>query len=152
MDLVDFVSKARTKTWAGGMDKGRSNRTGSRGSLVYQEGNLRYEDEYFGEDRFQGQEIVYQDDKPVWGMVYYGGMVAENGIDSQDEFGFLKRALLVKAQKARLTGIAVYSEGDRSYRCETKGDWSDFRGEEKIRSRDVIVHRVVFAGGIIKEI
>ena len=75
MDWVSFVAKARTKTWVGGMDKGNPGRQGSRGSLVYEEGNLRYEDEYFGEDRFQGQEIVYQDNKPVWGMVYYGGII-----------------------------------------------------------------------------
>lgn len=149
MDLVSFITRARTKTWAGGMDKGKPSRKKSRGSLVYKQGNLRYEDEYFGEDRFQGQEIVYQDNKPVWGMVYYGGIVSQAEANSLEEFKFLKRALVTKAHKARLSGKIVYSEKHRTYQCQVKGNWNNFRGKEKISTNGKIVHEVFFAGGII---
>lgn len=133
------------------MDKGKPSRKGSRGTLVYQEGNLRYEDEYFGEDRFQGQEVIYRDNKPVWGMVYYGGIVKQAKVDSQNEFGFLKRALMTKAQKARLNGKAVYSERNRVYRCQVQGGWINFRGNEKIITNGKIVCEIFFAGGMITE-
>ena len=147
--LIKFIAKARVNTWAGDLGKGPAKRDGSEGVYVYAENDLRYMDEYFGAKRFQGQEIVYQVDQPIWGMVYYGGIPAGIDVDADAEFAFLKKALLKESTRARLPGIIEYLAGDHAYYCETNGDISDFQGEEIIKAKGQITHQMWFAGGSI---
>ena len=53
--------------------------------MEYQKGDYLYRDIYFsGEENFIGQEVVYQNNSPVWSMVYCGS------VEPKEVFDFLK--------------------------------------------------------------
>lgn len=150
MELKEFISEARKNTWAGNLGKNRSGRTGSKGVFIFEKDGLRYEDEYFGGARFQGEEIVYSEGKPIWGMVYYGGIPFGVNVDETEEFNFLKKALLEKSDTARISGKTEFKDAERYYSCEIHGGLDNFNGKEIIKHKDNITHEVMFAGGDIK--
>ncbi len=150
MELKEFLSEARKNTWAGNLGKNESGRTGSEGIFIFEKDGLRYEDEYFGRARFQGEEIVYFQDKPIWGMVYCGGIPFGVDVNKTEEFDFLKKALLERSDTARISGKTEFQDPKRTYLCEIKGDLDNFSGKEIIKHKNVITHEVIFLGGNIK--
>ena len=150
IEIKEFIARARINTWAGGLGKQGAKRTGSEGVFVFEEGELKYEDEYFGGPRFQGEEIVYENGKPVWGMVYFGGVPESVDVNSEEEFDFLKKALLSQNKLARFPRVAEYEEGEREYSCLVDGEMNNFTGHETVTHKGTVTHEVFFAGGIIK--
>ncbi len=150
MNIKEFIPKARMQTWTAEKGKQVGRRPGSEGVYIYEEGDLKYEDEFFGNGRFQGHEIVYEKDKPIWGMIYYGGIPDNIRVNLEDEFNFLRKALTQTALTARLQGDSNFSEGNRAYNSKVSGTIDDFKGEETIIFNGVITHEVFFAGGAIR--
>lgn len=149
MDLKEFLVAARKNTWASGGGKESSARTGSEGRFVFEKEGWRYEDEFFGGKLFQGEEIVYLNDRPVWGMVYAGGIPAEAEVDSETEFEFLKQALVTYVDKARFPGQVKFAKEERVYISDFVGSLDLFLGREIVRLKGKITHEVFFTGGKI---
>lgn len=150
MNLKEFIPKARIQTWTVEKGKQVGRRPSSEGVYIYEEGELKYEDEFFGNGRFQGQEIVYEKGKPIWGMIYYGGIPKDITVNPEEEFNFLRKALTQTAPTARLEGDSNFSESKRTYKSKVLGTIDDFKGEETIIFSGVVTHEVFFAGGVIK--
>lgn len=149
MDLQEFITHARKNTWAGGGGKKASARTGSEGQFVFEKEGYRYEDEYFGSRRFQGQEVVYLNGRPAWGMVYAGGVPEGMDVNPEEEFAFLKQALMAFTDKARFPGKVQYEKDKRAYGCEFIGTMNLFLGREYVKLSGQITHEVFFTGGKI---
>ena len=70
--LSDFLKKAKKNTYASEQaTKVPPLRPGSK-DYEFTECNLTYHDTYFGGRWFIGQEVVYENDIPIWGMGYNG--------------------------------------------------------------------------------
>ena len=127
--LARFLVEAKRRTYASQEGKVTSPRQGAK-DLAYQRGGYSYRDSYFGELDSSGQEVVYQNDLPIWGMNYYGRMLV-----TEVPRGFielLRLALMSVEVSAPFRGCRVLSRGRYMYRCHSEGDVLSFSGKETI--------------------
>ena len=79
-ELIDFLIKAKQKTYAGHGAETAPCRPASH-DVRYEEktesGVLLYIDTYLGGKNFSGEEALWRDDLPLWSMNYYGRVTAE---------------------------------------------------------------------------
>jgi len=52
----------------------------------FEQDQFTYHDTFFGDRDFIGEEIVYKQDRPVWGANYFGFILA-NEIEEAGRFG-----------------------------------------------------------------
>jgi hypothetical protein len=146
-ELIAFILEAKRKTYAAEGAHAPSSRPASI-DLPYRAGKYFYLDSYLGGFDFIGEEAVWRDEQPVWGMNYHGYMLVP---EVPDGFGdFLKRALLGVTAKGPYRGPGFYKEGEFEYRCEWEGAPDRFEGRETIWVGLKPVYELVFNGGIIR--
>lgn len=141
---VDFLIRAKKGTYAGKGEEGLSSRPNSH-DLQYREGNLLYIDTYLGGEQFAGEEALWQDNIPFWSMNYVGRVLSE-GFSGD----FLKEALRLVPKKHPYRGPLIYQNGDYTYHCVLRGEFSWFHGYEEIFWNNQKVYECFFHGGCIK--
>ncbi len=146
--LLQFLLKARTKTYAGGGGKVKPALKDAK-QLEYQEEDWLYRDIYYtGNGIFMGLETVYYKDKAVWNMSYYGNFqkMSEAEVDS-----ILRKALQENWQTARTWQSVEWEHDEYRYVCEPDFDGSidEMAGSEKIFKNGEEVYYFWYAGGII---
>ena len=153
-ELNSFLGKAMLATYAGGGSRVETTQRPGFVELEHRDGPWSYRDSYAGFIRSVGHEVVWEDQRPIWSMIYGGGMTP--GFTDSDEFaeqtfGFLKKAMSTgeKRQKFQPRGPDVLEDGDWKYESEWDGTISDFIGSEKISFKDKIVFTHDFRGGLI---
>src|SRR5579885_2403837 len=105
--LEQFIIRAKQHTYAGGGKKLLPYRLGSK-DLQYAEGDWAYHDSYLGESDFIGQEIVYYQGKPVWGMNYFGVILRPDEITSAQAGEMIKRSLTRLYLEGRFLGAFAH--------------------------------------------
>ena len=75
-NLRDFILLAKQNSYVGGGAKLLPYRLGSHDLQFIRKDDWAYHDSYVGENDFIGEEIVYFQNKPVWGMNYYGRILS----------------------------------------------------------------------------
>lgn len=144
--LIDFLIKARSKTYAGNAGKVTSAFKDSF-QLEYKEDYWFYRDVYNNGNRlFMGFETVYFQDKPVWSMSYYGNFqkLSEIEIDK-----ILRKTLIDNKNKTRLWQNIKYNFDNYRYICEASGSIDELNGTETIYRDDKTVYFFYYAGGYI---
>jgi hypothetical protein len=144
-DFAAFLLRAKRATYAGG-DLGQvaPSRPASH-DLAYREGSYAYLDTYLGGYAFIGEEAVWQDETPVWGMNYYGTMTVAEIPDGFSEF--LKFSLRQAPAEAPYRGPASFVDGRYSYACRWEGSLEMVRGDEQIFLDGEEIYRLYFHGG-----
>ena len=71
-ELRQFIHNASKKTYASGDENLRKKNDDGSTTIVYEEGDYRYHDNYFGGEPFAGRMVIFYKNQPVWIMVYYG--------------------------------------------------------------------------------
>ena len=145
-EIVPFLQRAKRSTYAAGIESTQSSRPGSH-DLPYQEGEYLYIDTYLGGHRFIGEEAVWREGKPLWGMNYYGWMLVD--IIPEGFSPFLKDALFQVPQDAPYRGPADFASGRFSYSCRWEGNLDSFTGNEWIEFDRVKIYALNFHGGAI---
>ncbi|MAT40823.1 MAG: XRE family transcriptional regulator [Anaerolineaceae bacterium] len=147
--FTQFLIKAKQNTYAGGGDFTKSSRPTSK-DLTFKEGELVYLDSYLGDLDFLGEEAVWYQNKPVWGMNYFGRMTTEK---TPTGFGqFLKSTLLQVPEEMPFRGPEEYSEGEFRYTCTVEGDLTWFRGKELVFYKGEKIYQLYFHGGKIRSV
>ena len=152
MDLVElerFIVAAKRQTYVGGGTPAPSSRTGSH-DLGWQDGVWRYLDSYFGGSDFLGQEVVWNGNKPVWAMNYYGCILKPELIDAQRAGATIKAALSAMYAEGRFLGGWSFDGPHGLYEDFSEGDVSHFSGHETIRCAGEVAYRLDYHGGLIK--
>lgn len=129
-ELNAFVVRAKSATYVGGRGQVDPGRTASH-DLEYREGTLVYRDSYFGGTQFLGQETVHADGRPIWGMNYYGYLLA-GSISAFTAGETIKASLTALYGEGRFLGGFRYETEGLVYVDETEGDVERFRGVEHI--------------------
>lgn len=142
--LITFLVEAKKSTYATHQNKINSIRIGSH-DYIYNKGQYKYCDSFFGASSFSGQEIVYNDDCVCWSMNYYGTVYSD--YFSGD---FLKEALLMVNEKRPFRGPEIYTRGEYTYVSQVTGDFLIFQGHEEIYYQSQKIYDALFHGGIIK--
>lgn len=147
--LEAFILAAKAATYVGDGALVVSCRPRSH-DLVYAAGAFRYLDSYFGDSDFIGEEVVYEAGEPVWGMNYYGTILAPDAITAAEAGAMIKSSLSRLYAAGRFLGGWEHAEGDLMYQDVSQGDWMRFSGREWIEKGGEIVYELVYHGGLIR--
>jgi len=116
----------------------------------FEKDGLIYHDTYFGGRDFIGGEIVYENEKPVWGANYFG-FVLDEKVSEKDVYDFLRKALMQEYDDViPVRGPSNFSDDNKEYRFLVDGDLANFSGKEEISFGGKVVYRCLIHGGIIK--
>jgi hypothetical protein len=146
-DFIRFFVSAKIAAYAGGAAESASTRPASH-DLRYAEGAYEYVDTYLGGFEFIGEEAVWKNGAPLWGMNYYGYMLVAEMPEGFSHF--LKESLKLVPAEAPYRGPETYSEGEFEYRCAWKGVLEYFTGREEIWWKGEEIYALDFHGGEIK--
>ena len=144
--LKEFLCEARKNTYAASASPIDNPRLLASEQLEFQKGDYSYRDIYFsGGKRFIGQEIVYQESKPVWGMNYIGDTIGKL------ETSFLKESLFKLVKMCRLGGACEYEKREFKYQDQGQGNLEEFSGKEVIFSGGKNIYKLNYQGGIVSD-
>jgi hypothetical protein len=116
--------------------------------MFYREGIFFYRDRYFGFNPFIGEEVVWENDRVIWGMNYYG-VVTDEAVSAGDMYHFLQKAMQQITIERPFRGPSDYLEGDFRYHDESEGDLNQFSGKEIIFLQNRQVYVLTYQGGRI---
>lgn len=146
--LLQFLLKARTKTYAGSGSGVSPSLKGSK-QLEYKEGAWLYRDVFYvGKGIFTGLEVVHYQNKPVWSMSYYGNF---KKMTEEETDKILRGALVANWNTARIWKYVEWQKGDYEYICQPDFGTSieGFGGGETISKKGKDVYSFFYAAGLI---
>lgn len=142
--LKEFISEARQNTYAGGYTPSDAPRLVGSSQFDFQKGDYAYRDIFFnGDKKFIGQEVVYLNSKPVWGVNYIGNTIGKL------EANFLKQSLLKLSEKCRFGEVCEYEKREFKYQDQGQGNLGEFSGQEQIFVEGKSVYKLNYQGGLI---
>lgn len=144
--FVKFLIKAKQNTYAGSGAMTQSSRTASK-DLSFREGNWSYLDTYVGDFHFIGEEVVWYEHTPIWGMNYFGRMLVEK--IPPGFVTFLKEILLQVPPEMPFRGPEEVIGKDFSYSCSVEGGLDCFLGQEFITMQGKRIYQLYFHGGAL---
>jgi len=151
VDVLDaFLREANLSTYANENVKKASPLRPGSSDYHFEKGDLTYHDTYFGATKFVGEEIVYKNGKPAWGMNYYGFTVS-NEI-SEGLFDAILRPALMSGSGDNIPvrGPKEFVNGDWKYTLNADCDLANFIGREEISKNGKVVCRLHCHGGFIE--
>ena len=146
-ELKQFIHSASKNTYASGDTNIRQRNEDKSTTIVYEEGDYKYHDNYFGGEPYGGREIVFYKNKPLWMMVYYGYMM--EGTNQEEITKVLLGALSNSTLDMPYRGPKEYIDGDLKYVNELEGDVENFKGEEKILKGNTLLYSARYMGGLV---
>ena len=149
-ELLKFLLKARTKTYAGEGEKVKAVLGGSE-QLEYKENNWFYRDVYYnGNGIFVGLETIYYQDKAIWSMSYYGNY---KGMTEEEVDKILRKALIENWETARTWQNVEWQSEDYKYICEPdfNGSIEEMAGLEKILRGGKEIYKFFYAGWLLNQ-
>ena len=148
--LAVFLNEANKCTYANkDAPKAASSRLGSE-DYHFEKDGLIYHDTYFGGRDFIGEEVVYKNNEPVWGLNYYGYILSET-TNEKELYGFLRQALMQEySDIIPVRGPKNYQNNDWEYNSSADGELDRFTGIEEIYRAGVLVYKCHYHGGFIE--
>ena len=149
--LEAFLEEANLHTYANeNAEKASPLRPGSS-DYHFEKGDLTYHDTYFGATKFIGEEIVYKNGKPAWGMNYYG-FTLNNEIREGLFDSILRPALMSgSGDNIPVRGPKEFINGEWKYTFNAEGSLANFTGLEEISKNGEVVCRLHCHGGFIEK-
>lgn len=150
-ELINFLIEAKKSTYAleTGGSKVDSTRLASN-DFEYKKDNMIYHDTFFGGINFIGNEVLYLDELPVWGMNYYGNTL-DKGLSEEAMDRALRPALMQVGtdDTIPIRGPKEFNNNGYKYTFKVEGDMSNFKGVEEIYKDDKLIYRLICSGGVI---
>jgi Domain of unknown function (DUF5680) len=143
--LSAFLVTAKKSTYAAGDTAKKIIEADKSTTLVCEDGDWRYHDNYFGGEPYGGREVVFFQNLPVYIMVYYG-WVAESVADVQAVYKTLQGALMLIPEDAPFRGPKKYNQNGVAYTNSFEGTIDNFCGEEHITSE---LYTAKYIGGLV---
>lgn len=145
-EIKQFLLRANEFGYGNESTKELDEKDGSH-TIVYEEGDWLFHDNFFGGEPFGGRDVISYQGKPVWMMVYYG-FVTDLSLQA-DIYRFLKKALRNFTEDMPYRGPKELAEGGWAYQNDVKGDFGRFSGEETIMYNGKEVYRCRYQGGVV---
>lgn len=147
--LCKFLVKAKKSTYAAGAAAKKIVEADKSTTLIFEDGDLRYHDNYFGGEPFGGREVVFLQNQPIYIMTYYG-LVDESVVDFEVVYKVLQKALSLIPEDHPFRGPKECVEGDLTYTNLYTGEIDNFFGEEKINlSNGREIYKARYVGGFV---
>jgi len=149
-ELCKFLVKAKKATYASGDDAKKIIGDDKSTTIVFEDGDWKYHDNYFGGEPFGGREVVFFQDQPVYIMVYYG-KVAESISNFKVVYKILQKALSLIPEDKPFRGPREYHEDNFSYINSFTGEVNNFFGKEIIKEGEKEVYKAIYSGGFVNQ-
>jgi len=146
--LHAFIIAAKAATYVGDGQPVNPCREKSH-DLGFSQGSFNYLDSYFGGQNFIGEEVVYLQNEPVWGMNYYGVVLKPEHITAAEAGGMIKASLSKMYAAGRFLGGWQHTQGSLVYYDTSNGDLAHFTGYEWIERDGNKVYELFYHGGLI---
>jgi len=146
--LLSFLLEASRCGYAAGRSAVKVREADDSTTIVYDHGDWRFHDNYFGGEPYGGREVVFLSGRPVWMAVYYG-WVEGAGVEAERVYSFLQRALREAPAAFPIRGPDEFSEGSSTYRNVHEGGVANFSGEETIHEGGRRVYTARYLGGLV---
>ena len=149
-NIRDFLIEAKKQTYANENGKRIASTRKESHDYEYSKNNLTYHDTYFGGINFMGEEVVYENNIPIWGMNYYG-ITLDNNLSEEAMDKALRPALMQVGNDDTIPvrGPKEYINGKYKYTFHVTGDLDYFEGEESIYVDEKRVYILKCHGGLI---
>ncbi len=152
-DLIAFLIFAKKNAYAnidGATEIIRYEKSGAI-KIIVRKGDWEYTDKYVGSESFIGQEVIYQNGKPVWSMSYHGRVFAKDEETKQKLVLFLKNALSNVSEESLFRGPRIHVDTEFTYINTFHGELDFFNGEEMIskKSGNGVLYELRYHGGNI---
>jgi len=149
-ELCQFLVTAKKQTYAAGDRAKKTIEKDKSTTMVFEQGDWRYHDNYFGGEPFGGREVVFFQGQPVYIMTYYG-WVEESVTDFNQVYAVLQKALSQIPEDRPFRGPEQIIDGDFSY-CNTfTGEVDNFSGQEVITRDGRIIYTTKYIGGLVDQ-
>ena len=151
MELCDFLVLAKRNAYIGEDSVHKNYRAMDDGCMecVYVSGDFMYRDRYYGNEIFNGREVVFEKKKPIWAMTYHGDLL-DPDVSLKDVYNFLGSALFAMNEKFPSRGPKFFSEGRFAYINHLNGSVQKFMGQESILFDNKKVYELCYHGGMVK--
>jgi len=148
--LASFLEEANQNTYANKDAKRSDSLRPESQDYHFKKEGLTYHDTYFGAKNFIGEEIVYENGKPVWGMNYYGFLTGDDA-KHKEVYIFLRKALMQKYNDIiPVRGPKEFSDDNLKYVNSAEGGLEKFTGKEKILADEKSIYECFYHGGFIE--
>lgn len=144
--LLRFLLEAGQRGYAAGGSAVKTREVDHSTTIVLEQGEWRFHDNYFGGEPYGGREVVFLRGRPVWMAVYYGQV---DGANVDAVYSFLQRALHRAPAEFPVRGPETFSEGPFSYRNVHEGGAMSFSGQETIEEDGQAVYTARYIGGLV---
>lgn len=146
--IKDFLIKSNRNGYGNNNVSPADEADGSH-TIIFNDGNWKFHDNYFGGEPYGGREVISYHNKPVWIMVYYGWV---NDISLiSDIYTFLKESLLNFTEDMPYRGPSSFTKDNWEYINKVNGEFSNFSGEEIIYLGGKEMFRTKYSGGLINQ-
>ena len=150
-ELCKFLVKAKKSTYAAGDVAKKIIETNKSTTLIFEDGDWKYHDNYFGGEPYGGREVVFFQNFPVYMMVYYGWII-EGVSDVQGVYKTLQGALTLIPEDKPFRGPKKYNLDNFEYINVFEGDIDNFFGEEIIKSENGNeIYKAKYIGGLVDQ-
>lgn len=145
--LKNFILEASRATYASGNEFIKQKQEDGSTTIVYENSEYKYHDNYFGGEPYGGREVIFKDNKPIWMMIYYG-FVYEN-IENKEVYPFLTESLSNSTINMPYRGPVIHIRDNWKYENKFIGDVDKFSGTEKIFKDEVCIYEASYMGGLV---
>jgi hypothetical protein len=146
--LCKFLVEAKKSTYAAGENAKKIVEKDKSITIIFENGDFKYHDNYFGGEPFGGREVVFLQNNPIYIMTYYGSV--KDSVLSPEIIKVLLKSLLLIPEDYPFRGPKEYADGGLIYKNSYTGEIDNFFGEEIISSSDgKEIYKVRYAGGFI---
>ena len=150
-ELCKFLVKAKKSTDAAGEAAKKIVDADKSSTLIFEDGDWKYHDNYFGGEPYGGREVVFFQNSPVYMMVYYGWVI-ESVSDVQAVYKTLQGALTLIPEDKPFRGTKKYNLEGVEYINVFDGEINNFFGEEIIKSADGNeIYKAKYIGGLVDQ-
>ncbi|MEI7451694.1 MAG: DUF5680 domain-containing protein [Candidatus Falkowbacteria bacterium] len=149
-NLREFLIEAKKSTYASGDAAHKVKEYDKSTTLVFESGDFKYHDNYFGGEPFGGREVVFFKGAPIYIMTYYG-LVNKAIADCNGVYRVLQHALSLIPENKPYRGPNEYVDGAYIYLNKSIGEIDDFSGEEIIKLDGREIYRARYVGGLVDQ-
>ena len=145
--LNEFLIKFNEAGYASGNEGMWVKEQNGSTSINYENGEFKAHDNFFGGEPYGGREVVFQNNKPCWIMVYYGWVVED--FDKNEVYKALRNALMNQPKDFPVRGPKEIEFNGFIYKNNWNGDLERFSGKENILKDGIIVYEASYLGGLV---
>jgi len=146
--LCKFLVEAKKSTYAAGETAKEIVENDKSTTLVFENGNLKYHDNYFGGEPFGGREVVFLQNQSIYIMTYYG-LVDKSVSDFKPVYKVLQKALSLIPENYPFRGPKEYVDDELIYKNNYTGEIDNFFGEETISRAGKEIYKARYIGGFV---